>query len=167
MSNHQADETFNVIMSGKVLEGFALAQVKETVRSLFKLQQAQVEKLLAGKPTAVQRGVRKEQALKLRVALAKAGAGAQIKAATPAVVDNKAAEAISNKAGNDEGQGVVVRAATAAIKGDSELSCPRCGHQQPKARSCGRCKMDLTLHSQRVAKKAAQRAWRQQHQGAH
>jgi hypothetical protein len=42
------------------------------------------------------------------------------------------------------------------------LICPRCGHEQPLAKACGLCKMDLTLHIQRLKRREQVRKVRRQ-----
>lgn len=124
-------EKFSVVLTGKLADGFELPQVKDNIAGLFKLAPEKVDRLFSGKPVALKRGVDKAQAMKLRNALARAGALGVIKA-----------------------DGAVAAAAPAQPqKAMADVTCPRCGHEQPHANSCGRCKMDLSLHLQRIKRR--------------
>ncbi len=159
MSEASLSESYSVVVTGKIAEGFELSQVKGNVGKLFKLDGGQVEKLFSGKPVAIRRGVDKGQALKLRSALAKAGAIAAVKVARA-----KAAE--EQKVEETKAQQSVAQETTAVSDNDTqnpdEISCPRCGHDQPFSTACGSCKMDLTLHLQRLKRKEEMRAFRRQ-----
>jgi hypothetical protein len=123
-------EKFSVVLTGKLADGFELPQVKDNIAGLFKLAPEKVDRLFCGKPVALKRGVDKAQAMKLRNALARAGALGVIKA-----------------------DGAVAATATQATKVVADVTCPRCGHEQPHASSCGLCKMDLSLHLQRIKRR--------------
>ena len=58
-------ETYSVVVSGQLVEGFELHQVKVNMTQAFKLSEAQVDKLLCGKPVALKRGIEKNLAVKL------------------------------------------------------------------------------------------------------
>jgi len=45
-------------------------------------------------------------------------------------------------------------AKSVAAAGGDAITCPRCGHEQPRSDSCGACRMDLRLHLQRLEKRA-------------
>ena len=74
-------ETYSVVVSGQLVEGFELDQVKENITRAFKLSSAQVDKLLCGKPVALKRGIEKSVAVKLSTRLQGLGAVSTIKAA--------------------------------------------------------------------------------------
>ncbi|HEB28646.1 MAG TPA: hypothetical protein ENI05_12885 [Porticoccus sp.] len=150
-----SSERYSVVVSGKIAEGFELSQVKASVGTLFKLDEGRVEKLFSGKPVAIRRGVEKASALKLRSALAKVGAIAVIKVA------RATAEAVTNNTQPSEKR-VEVEAAKPFDKLTPDISCPRCGHEQPFITACGLCKMDLALHIQRLKRKQQMRDFRQQ-----
>lgn len=44
--------------------------------------------------------------------------------------------------------------AESAEASDDNITCPRCGHEQAYTTACSFCKMDLTMHIKRMAKKA-------------
>jgi hypothetical protein len=137
-------EKFSVVLTGKLADGFELPRVKSNIAQVFKLAPEKVEKLFRGKPVALKRGVDKAQAMKLRNALARAGALGLIKAdvVNPQVtVETPAVEA----------RAVKPEASPAIVQAD--ISCPRCGHEQPRANSCSLCKMDLSLHLLRIKRR--------------
>lgn len=139
-------ETFSVVVSGKLADGFELPQVKENIAGLFKLAPDKVDKLFAGKPVALKRGVDKAQAMKLRNVLARAGALAVIKADSAKVEHNQPIAAAPES---------VAKPAPAASNpsAEADITCPRCGHEQAHSSSCGLCKMDLSLHIQRLKRR--------------
>ena len=137
-------EKFSVVLTGKLADGFELPQVKSNIAQVFKLAPEKVEKLFSGKPVALKRGIDKAQAMKLRNALARAGALGVIKAdvLSPRVtVETPAVEAPAAK----------LKASPAIVQTD--INCPRCGHEQPHANSCSLCKMDLSLHLLRIKRR--------------
>ena len=143
-------EAYSVVVTGGIVDGFELAQVKANVAKMFKLSDAQIEKMFAGKPVAIRRGVEKEQALKLRAALTKAGAVSAIK--TMPAEKNTAVKAQAKVDGD--------ASANAAPSFTPAITCPRCGHDQDYTTACGKCKMDLSLHILRLERKARARAVR-------
>ena len=173
-------ETYSVVMTGRIADGMELGQVKANVAKLFKLGDEQLEKLFSGKPVAVRRGVDRQQADKICAALTKAGAVAAVKSnrplapvEAPAAVQAKPSEQ-AEPAAKAEPAVKPVPATTAATAASdeavapseeglpAELDCPRCGHHQPLAKACSLCKMDLTLHLQRVKRREQVRALRRQ-----
>lgn len=140
--------SFSVVVTGKVVDGFELGQVKANVGKLFKLTEAQIDKMFAGKPVAIRRGIDKEQAIKLRSALAKAGALATVKTSRPPAA--KASEAAAAAA-----------EPSASTAFTPDICCPRCGHEQSFTSACGLCKMDFTLQIQRLKRRAEAKAIRQ------
>ncbi len=154
--------SYSVVFSGKTVDGFPLQQVKENLGRLFKLEAGQLERIFSGKPVALKKGLQKAEALKLRNSLAKAGALGVIKelavkapagsgAAKTAAPTAVTPEAIARKAVASKEKGPLDnKKAAPALK---PITCPRCGFDQPHSSSCRHCKMDLTLHFRRVAKR--------------
>ena len=136
-------EKFSVVLTGKLADGFELPRVKNNIAQVFKLAPEKVEKLFSGKPVALKRGVDKTQAMKLRNALARAGALGVIKAEVSPQVTVETPEV--------EAPAAKLEASPAIVEAD--LSCPRCGHEQPHANSCSLCKMDLSLHLLRIKRR--------------
>ena len=68
------DNTFEVVFSGKIVEGASVDQVKGNVAKLFKVEVAKVERLFSGARVAIKKGLDETTAKKYQMALAKAGA---------------------------------------------------------------------------------------------
>lgn len=162
-------ELFSVVMTGKIADGKDRDEVKASVARLFKLNSAQLEKMFSGKPVAVRRDIDRLQADKICAALLQAGAEAKVKARVAAAAKPKAPPAPKAAAApkpqavasaKSAAKPAASTPAQAADKGTIE--CPRCGHAQPFATQCGLCKMDLTLHIQRLEKREKARQYRRQ-----
>jgi len=76
-----ATPSYQVILSGKLREGFEPAQVKQALAERLKLPKPQLEQLFGGKPLVLKRTASAEEAKKLAAALARMGAVATIRAA--------------------------------------------------------------------------------------
>lgn len=137
-------DKFSVVLTGKLADGFELSQVKDNIAKVFKLTPEKVERLFSGKPVALKRGVDKAQAMKLRNALARTGALGVIKADTVKPQPTAQSPSAEIPAAKPEPSPALAKA---------DISCPRCGHEQPHASSCGLCKMDLTLHLLRTKRR--------------
>jgi hypothetical protein len=147
-------ELYSVIVSGKISEGFELSQVKANVGTLFKLDERGVQKLFSGKPVAIRRGIEKIDALKLSAALTRKGLITVIRVVRPV-----ANEVASNTAFSEKG----IKAKAKPVDSFTpDINCPRCGHEQPFVNSCSLCKMELTLHIQRLKRKQQIKHFRQQ-----
>lgn len=148
-------ETYSVVVSGQLVEGFELSQVKENIMRVFKLSSAQADKLLCGKPVALKRGIENGLAVKLSQRLQALGAVSMVKAATsktltpepqqpePAEPEPTKASALPTEQDADKTSGQA-----------DTLECPRCGHSQPVSNSCQQCQMDLSLHLLRTERRA-------------
>ncbi|WP_101758351.1 hypothetical protein [Oceanicoccus sp. KOV_DT_Chl] len=143
MTDNTTSETYSVIVTGEIAAGFELDQVKANIGQRFKLGEAQLNKLFAGKPVALSRGLEKEQALKMRAKLVKAGAQVAVKMARAAV------SAKAPAAGS-----------TSTREASSPINCPRCGCEQLQAINCGECGTDLQIHLLRLKRKEKIREFR-------
>lgn len=172
-------ESFSVVMTGKVAEGQELAVVKANVAKLFKLGDAQLEKMFSGQPVAVRKGIDRQQADRICAALLKAGAEARVKTdslpeAKKAAVQKPApVAAVASKptASADAAASQAKPAAgkarlTAVASAKPDLECPRCGHEQSFSHQCEMCRMDLTLHIQRLERKEKARQARRAQKAA-
>ncbi|OUS10031.1 hypothetical protein A9Q89_11850 [Gammaproteobacteria bacterium 53_120_T64] len=88
-----SDQQFDIFFRGDIVAGQAVAEVKERLGKLFKLEAAQVEGLFSGRPTAIRRNLDGASAEKYQQALLKIGAVAELRAAK--VVDAPAAQAVA------------------------------------------------------------------------
>ena len=97
-----SDQQFDVFFRGDIVAGQSVAEVKERLAKLFKLEVAQVAQLFSGRPTAIRRNLDEASARKYEQALLKIGAVAELRPARvekPSVVQ---AEATSEKGSFNE-----------------------------------------------------------------
>lgn len=73
-----SENNFQVLMSGKLVDGMDPAQVKANVAALFKVDVAKVEKLFSGQPVVIKKGLDEATAKKYQAALQRAGAICQV-----------------------------------------------------------------------------------------
>ena len=150
MADSTSSETYSVIVTGQIAEGFELAQVKANMGKLFKLAEAQVDKLFAGKPVALRRGMDKDTAVKMAATIKKVGAVVSVKVAKAAPVKATAKQSdVSSQAAGFT----------------PDICCPRCGHEQKYATACSACHTDLQLHIMRLKRKEKIRDFRRQNAG--
>lgn len=69
-----SEERFDLVFCGELVAGFELAQVKENIQALFRIDEAKVNALFSGKPIPLRKGLDADSANKYRVAMKKAGA---------------------------------------------------------------------------------------------
>lgn len=151
-------QQYSVVFTGKIADGFSREQVEANIARIFKLRPEQTSVLFGGKPVALKRGVDKEEAMKIRAALAKAGALGVIKGGEGEVSAASAAP-VPAAPQAERAQPTAERSNSAAEAAkpsatDASIECPRCGHQQRFSKACGRCRMDLSLHIQRLERRA-------------
>lgn len=166
-------DTYNVVLTGELVDGFELDQVKGNMGTLFKLNEEKVNGLFSGKPVVLRRSVDKPKALKLRSAVTKAGAKVAIKIARATATQGTTSQSTESKktaskktasknAKPKAEKSKAVAAPSAGQQPAAKLTCPRCGYEQAHTTSCGSCKMDLHLHLIRLEKKEQMRLFRQQ-----
>ena len=76
-----AETGFRVVMTGSLVGGASLSQVKQNVAALFKVPVDKVERLFGGKPMVIKQGLDEATAKKYQLALHKAGVECQVVAA--------------------------------------------------------------------------------------
>ena len=72
-------ETYDIFFAAQLVDGFEEATVRDNIATLFKANDATLEKLFSGKPQLIKRGVDKPAAIKYKAALQKAGAVALVR----------------------------------------------------------------------------------------
>jgi hypothetical protein len=75
-------ERFDLLFSGKLMDGQDPAAARDRLRRLFKASDAHMVRLFSGKPVAVKKGVDMETASKYRLAFRQAGALLDIRTST-------------------------------------------------------------------------------------
>ncbi len=88
-----SQNTFEVVFSGKLVEGAAPQKVKANVAALFKVEVAKVERLFSGATVSIKKGVDEVTAKKYQLALYKAGAITRVVNRAAAAAAPKAAVA--------------------------------------------------------------------------
>lgn len=76
-------DLFDIFFAGRLVQGVEQEQAKQNLAKLFKIDIAQAEKFFSGQPETIKRGVDKEQAMKYKAAMHKAGMIVQFKAHQP------------------------------------------------------------------------------------
>jgi len=79
-----ADEKYDLVFRGELEPGADLAEVKQNLSRLFKMDLARIEALFSGKAIVLKRGLDAETAGKYRVAIRKAGASIAVSQSQPA-----------------------------------------------------------------------------------
>lgn len=165
-------EQFRVAISGRTISGAPLADIKDAVGQVFKLQGEALERMVSGQAMIVARACDKAAAEKLQARLqaldlevridalpAVAPAPAAIPPAPPEKAEAKADELFA-LAGPAVGAPVASPAASAepsvppaAVA--AEVVCPKCGAAQPKRTLCRQCGLDMPRYL--AAQEAAER----------
>ncbi|HJV93787.1 MAG TPA: DUF805 domain-containing protein, partial [Azonexus sp.] len=165
-------QQFRVAISGRTISGAPLADIKDAVGRVFKLQGEALERMVSGKAMIVARACDKAAAEKLLARLQALDLEARIDA-LPAVAP--APEAIPPappekvEAKPDElfalaGPAVSAPIASPAVGGEAlapapavaaEVVCPKCGAAQPKRTLCRQCGLDMPRYL--AAQEAAER----------
>ena len=73
-----SQKTFEIVFSGKLIEGAAPEKVKANVAALFKVEVAKVERLFSGATVSIKKGIDEATAKKYQMALHRAGAITQV-----------------------------------------------------------------------------------------
>lgn len=102
-----SQEKFDLMFSGELVPGYDLAQVKQNIQLLFRIDAAKTDVLFSGRAIALKKGLDAETANKYRVAIKKAGArvavlqsesaGASPQAAAEANAPSKPSATSANK----------------------------------------------------------------------
>lgn len=88
-----ANQTFDVVFAGRLVEGADPAQVRANLAKAFKTDAARIDKLFSGERIVIKKGLDANTARNYQVVLAKAGAVAEIVAAGPAAASPAPAQA--------------------------------------------------------------------------
>lgn len=162
--------TANIYLTGHVLPGYALDTVKPALARLLKLNDQQVDRLLAGSETAIKRDLPLEQVERYIAVVHRTGAATRVERpqsdtdAFPAIqllADDVAAGAptltAEPKASNPAPQPATLAIAVDEPIAPETITCPACGCVQPKRTLCRQCStnMPAMLAANTVAKEEA------------
>ncbi|MDH0895824.1 MULTISPECIES: DUF805 domain-containing protein [unclassified Pseudomonas] len=117
---------YKIVFEGQLMPEQTLETVKANLARLFKSDPGKIDVLFNGAPVALKRDLSENEADKYLVALQQAGAQVrkeQDLAARLSLVDIEEEKAVSES----------------SEAGSSNMECPKCGHQQPKATACSAC----------------------------
>ncbi|HXE40569.1 MAG TPA: DUF805 domain-containing protein, partial [Azonexus sp.] len=165
-------EQFRVVISGRTISGAPLADIKDAVGRVFRLQGEALERMVSGQAMIVARACDKAAAEKLHARLQALDLEARIDAlpavapapeATPPAPPEKAeakpdelfalaGPAVSAPVANP-GAGAGLSVPPAAVA--AEVVCPKCGEAQPKRTLCRQCGLDMPRYL--AAQEAAER----------
>lgn len=133
--------SYKIVFNGELMPDAALETVKENLARLFKSDSARINALFTGATVTLKKDLAEHEADHYLEALQKAGARVRKEldlAASLSLVPT------------DE------HAAETPVEGVSaSMSCPKCGHEQPKAESCAACGIIIEKYVARQAQLAA------------
>lgn len=121
---------FKIVFDGQLIPDMALETAKGNLAQLFKSDAARIDALFSGNPIAIKRNLAEDEADKYLAALHRAGAHARKEpeqSASLSLVDSP-----------DHPSPAVAETATTP-PADTDMTCPKCGQQQPKAVECSGC----------------------------
>lgn len=84
MSQQTPERRFDIVFTGEPLNGTDVADVKENLRQLFKLGEADLEKMFSGQPISIKKDLDRKTASQYQQALTRAGAKIQLVLHQPA-----------------------------------------------------------------------------------
>ena len=135
--------SYKIVFNGELMPDAALDTVKENLARLFKSDIARINALFTGAAVTLKKDLAEHEADQYLEALQKAGARVRkeldLAASLTLVPTDEHADADSAPA---EGSA-------------ASMSCPKCGHEQPKAESCVACGIIIEKYLARQAQQAA------------
>lgn len=138
-----SETRYNIEFSGELLAGHELDSVKANLAQLFKCPLEKIEPLFSGQTVTLKRNLSEAEAEQYLGALRRAGA---------AVRKQPDSVQLSLMATEDHPE---PNQAPLAAEQAPLMSCPKCGHQQPKAAECSACGIIIEKYLARQAELAA------------
>lgn len=135
---------YKIVFDGEPMPGVALETVKENLARLFKSDASKIDSLFGGRSVALKRDLAEAEADKYLAALQRAGAKVR--------KEHDVAAGLSLLATEVHPAPVAV-AAEPSPTADT-MSCPKCGHEQPKATECQACGIIIDKYLARQAQLA-------------
>ena len=132
---------FKIVFDGQLMPDVTLETAKSNLARLFKSDTARIEALFKGGTVAIKRNLAEDEADKYLAALQGAGANARKEA------EQSQTTGFSLVAHDDDHSTATVTTSTAS----AEMSCPKCGAQQPKAVECTACGIVIEKYLARQA----------------
>ncbi|TRX75045.1 DUF805 domain-containing protein [Pseudomonas mangiferae] len=130
------DARYKIVFDGELMPGAAPDAVKDNLARLFKSDRARIDGLFGRRGVALKRDLGSDEADKYLEALQQAGAKVRKEADLAAALTLVAAE--------DE----------PSVEPSTTMTCPKCGHLQPKSAQCDACGIVIEKYLARQAQLA-------------
>ena len=134
------DARYKIVFEGELMPGAALDSVKENLARLFKSDADKIDALFNGRPVALKRDLEDGEADKYLAALQRAGANVRKEpdiAAGLSLVETEDHQL--QPSANPTPAPAPAPAPIMTVDEQSNMTCPKCGHAQPKAVECQAC----------------------------
>ncbi|MCY1396187.1 hypothetical protein D9M71_111480 [compost metagenome] len=138
---------FKIVFDGALMPQTPLELAKQNLARLFKSDPGRIEALFSGRPVVLKRDLSDAEADKYLQALHSAGAKARKEADFSASLSLVETE--------DHPSPETRPAAQAEQADSSRMTCPKCGHEQPRAAECSGCGIIIEKYLSRQAELAA------------
>jgi len=164
-------QLYRVLISGRTIGDVPLADLKTGIAQAFKLQGAQLERMLSGQALIVSRNASAASAEKLLARLQSLGLEARIEAqadtppeapSAPPTVEQKPSDkeelfALKRPVPSAPVTTSTVDTCADAAPTNNDTICPKCGEAQPKRTLCRKCGLDMPryLAAQQAAEEEA------------
>ncbi len=119
-----ADEKYDLVFRGELEPGADLAEVKQNLSRLFKMDLARIEALFSGRAIVLKRGLDAETAGKYRMAIRKAGASIAVSSSQPAASAGAPASPSTNTSPANQNQPQTAAAGSAGENPSSPATPP-------------------------------------------
>ncbi|AGI22410.1 hypothetical protein H681_02640 [Pseudomonas sp. ATCC 13867] len=139
---------FKIVFDGTLMPQTPMETAKENLARLFKSDTSKIDALFSGKPVVLKRDLSDDEADKYLRALHGAGANARKEA------DGKVGLSLVETDDHPSEATLASRAAAEAADGD-QMTCPKCGHVQPRSGECSACGIIIEKYLARQAELAA------------
>ncbi|MDH0096998.1 DUF805 domain-containing protein [Ectopseudomonas hydrolytica] len=137
---------YKIVFDGELMPETTLETVKENLARLFKSDLARIDSLFSGAQVALKRDLGENEANQYLTALQNAGARVRKE------LDQAASLSLVP---TDDHQEEAPQEAAATSAASTSMTCPKCGHEQPKADECSACGIIIEKYLARQAQLAA------------
>ncbi|MDP3814785.1 DUF805 domain-containing protein [Pseudomonas sp.] len=120
---------FKIVFNGELMPDVALETAKDNLSRLFKSDGARINALFSGSPIEIKRGLSESEADQYLAALQRAGAKVR--------KEQDGTASLSLVASDDHPK--VASQPLQPASNSTDMTCPKCGQQQPKAAECSAC----------------------------
>lgn len=139
---------FKIVFDGTLMPQTPLETAKENLARLFKSDTSKIDALFSGTPVVLKRDLSDDEADKYLRALHGAGANAR-----------KEAEGMAGlslvETDDHPSEATLASHATAETPDSNQMTCPKCGHVQPKSNDCSACGIIIDKYLARQAELSA------------